>query len=89
MRRLEAVSDTLGREVWIKLEEGCGTWGGNKVRKLEYILGRARADGVERLVGSSVGTSNWTSALAFHARLPSTTPATSSFTASSSCCSST
>lgn len=64
---MESVSATLGIEVWIKLEEGCGTWGGNKVRKLEYILGRARADGVERLVGSSVGTSNWTSALAFHA----------------------
>ena len=61
------MSEVLGVEVWIKLEEECGTWGGNKVRKLEYILGRARADGVETLIGSGVGTSNWTSALGYHA----------------------
>lgn len=67
MRRLETVSDVLGLDVWVKLEAECGAWGGNKVRKLEYILGRARADGIETLVGSGVGTSNWTSALAYHA----------------------
>lgn len=53
-------------EVWAKLEEECGTWGGNKVRKLEYILGRARADGIRKLVSFGAGSSNWTSALAFH-----------------------
>ena len=67
VQRLDIVSDVLGVDVWIKLEEECGTWGGNKVRKLEYILGRARAEAVETLVGSGVGTSNWTSALAYHA----------------------
>lgn len=67
VRKLETVSDILGVEVWIKLEEECGTWGGNKVRKLEYILGRARADGVGTLIGSGLGTSNWTSALGYHA----------------------
>ena len=66
MQRLVRVSQELGVEVWAKLEDRCGIWGGNKVRKLEYILGRARADGIERLVGYGAGTSNWTSALAFH-----------------------
>lgn len=66
VRRLDRVSDLLGVDVWAKLEEECGTWGGNKVRKLEYILGRARADDVSKLVSFGAGTSNWTSALAFH-----------------------
>lgn len=65
--RLEKVSEALGAEVWAKLEDRCGTWGGNKVRKLEYMLATARRDGVEKLVGFGAGTSNWTSALAFHA----------------------
>lgn len=64
--KLEKTSETLGVEVWAKLEERCGAWGGNKVRKLEYILGRARQDGIGKLVGFGAGTSNWTSALAFH-----------------------
>ena len=66
VQRLDRVSEELGVEVWVKLEESCGAWGGNKVRKLEYILGRARSDGVVRLVGYGAGTSNWASALAFH-----------------------
>jgi D-cysteine desulfhydrase len=65
--RMERVSQTLGREVWIKLEEDCGTWGGNKVRKLEYIMGAAQRDGVRSFVSYGAGTSNWTTALAFHA----------------------
>ncbi len=64
--KLEKVSEALGVEVWAKLEERCGTWGGNKVRKLEYILGRARRDGIGKLVGFGPATSNWTSALALH-----------------------
>lgn len=66
VRLLPRVSEELGLEVWAKLEESCGAWGGNKVRKLEYILGQARADGITRLVGFGAGTSNWTSALAWH-----------------------
>ena len=64
---LPRVTDLLGTEVWAKLEDGCGTWGGNKVRKLEYILARARSEGIDRLVAFGAGTSNWTSALALHA----------------------
>jgi D-cysteine desulfhydrase len=65
--RMQRVSQELGREVWIKLEEECGTWGGNKVRKLEYIMGAAQRDGVRTFVTYGAGTSNWTTALAFHA----------------------
>lgn len=66
VRRLDRISEMLGVEVWAKLEEECGAWGGNKVRKLEHILGRARADEILKLVSFGAGTSNWTSALAFH-----------------------
>lgn len=67
VRLMERVSELLGREVWVKLEEQCGAWGGNKVRKLEFILAAAQRDGIETLVSYGAGTSNWTSALAFHA----------------------
>ncbi|MGH2808778.1 MAG: pyridoxal-phosphate dependent enzyme [Actinomycetota bacterium] len=65
--RMEHASKALGCDVWIKVEEDCGTWGGNKVRKLEYIVGTAQRDGVCTFVSYGPGTSNWTTALAFHA----------------------
>ena len=61
------VSKALGRDVWVKLEEHCSAWGGNKARKLEYILGAARQDGVSKLVSYGAGTSNWATAFALHA----------------------
>ena len=64
---MDRVSEHLGRDVWIKVEEECGAWGGNKVRKLEYILAAAQRDGVEALISYGAGTSNWTAALAHHA----------------------
>jgi D-cysteine desulfhydrase len=64
---MERVSHELGRDIWIKVEEDCGTWGGNKVRKLEYIAGAAQRDGIDTFVSYGAGTSNWTTALAFHA----------------------
>ena len=67
IRLMEHVSETLGRQVWMKVEEECGAWGGNKVRKLEYILGAALSDGIETVVSYGAGTSNWTAALAHHA----------------------
>lgn len=67
VRLLPRVSEDIGAEVWIKTEEDCGAWGGNKVRKLEYILGNALDDGVTTLVSCGAGTSNWTAALAHHA----------------------
>lgn len=67
VRLLSRVSEGLGVDVWIKIEENCGAWGGNKVRKLEYILGNALDRGVTTLVSFGAGTSNWTAALAHHA----------------------
>ena len=66
VRRLPRVSELLGRDVWVKVEEDCGAWGGNKVRKLEYILAAARAEDRSTLVSYGAGTSNWATALAHH-----------------------
>jgi len=64
---MDRASASLGREIWVKVEEECGAWGGNKVRKLEFILAAAKRDRVETLVSYGAGTSNWTAALAHHA----------------------
>lgn len=66
VRRLEHASAELGTEVWAKIEESCGAWGGNKVRKLEYILAHARDRGARRLVTYGAGTSSWTAAVVLH-----------------------
>ncbi len=66
VRRLDHASKVLGAEIWAKLEEECGAWGGNKVRKLEYLLPEARSDGITKLVAWGVGTSNWAAAVAWH-----------------------
>jgi D-cysteine desulfhydrase len=63
---LDEVSEQTGVEVWAKLDEECGAWGGNKLRKLEYIFGEARRDSISRLVSWGAGTSNWAAALALH-----------------------
>lgn len=40
--RLEAISAKYGRNIWIKRDDLCGVaLGGNKVRKLEYLLAQA------------------------------------------------
>ena len=67
IRRAPKTSEELGVDVWIKFEEECGAWGGNKVRKLEFILAEAHRRRVRTLLAYGVGTSNWTSALAYHA----------------------
>lgn len=66
VRRLDATSEELGVEVWAKSEETGGAWGGNKVRKLEFILHSALQDRVRTLVSWGAGTSNWAAALALH-----------------------
>jgi len=59
-----------GAEVWVKDEGrfGDGAWGGNKVRKLEWILGEARRRGTRTLftVGG-IGT-HWGLAAALYGR---------------------
>ncbi len=69
VRRLDVVSQELGVETWAKSEETAGAWGGNKVRKLEFILHAARQDGIRTLVSWGTGSSNWTAALALHGAL--------------------
>jgi len=68
VRRLAAASESLGAEIWAKSEETAGAWGGNKVRKLEFILDAARRDRRTNLLSWGAGSSNWTAALALHGR---------------------
>ncbi len=51
VRLLEGIDALAGTEVWLKDESryGDGAWGGNKVRKLEWILPEARRRGVRTL----------------------------------------
>ncbi len=51
LERLERLSETLGAEVWVKRDDCSGlALGGNKVRKLEYLLAEARAAGQDAVV---------------------------------------
>jgi D-cysteine desulfhydrase family pyridoxal phosphate-dependent enzyme len=51
LERLERLSAHLGVEVWIKRDDCTGlAFGGNKVRKLEYLLAEARAQGHDAVV---------------------------------------
>lgn len=57
--RLPGVSARLGTNVWIKRDDLCGVaLGGNKVRKLEYLLADARAKGFELVMTTGQAQSN-------------------------------
>ena len=47
--RLDGISEELGVNVWIKRDAftGSNLFGGNKTRKLEFLIGKAVADGAE------------------------------------------
>ena len=47
--RLDRLSDQLGIDLYIKRDDftGMNLFGGNKVRKLEYLLGAAAASGAK------------------------------------------
>ena len=66
VRRLDHTSSVLGAEVWTKLEEDCGAWGGNKVRKLEYLFDELRERAIARIVVWGAASSNWAAACAWH-----------------------
>ena len=66
VRRLDHTSEVLGADVWAKLEEDCGAWGGNKVRKLEYLFHELRQRGIPRIVSWGAASSNWVAACAWH-----------------------
>jgi len=60
VHRLEGISSLLGKEVWIKRDDKTSSeYGGNKPRKLEFLLGEALAQNRERVVtGGGVGTNH-------------------------------
>ena len=55
--KLEAISARYGRNIWIKRDDLCGVaLGGNKVRKLEFLL--AQADGCDTVFTTGGAQSN-------------------------------
>jgi D-cysteine desulfhydrase len=68
VRRLAGLSSE-GAEVWVKDDGafGTGPWGGNKVRKLEWLLPEARRRGRTILTFGGLGT-NWGLATALYGR---------------------
>ena len=59
MYRLENVSRELGTNVWIKRDDLCGVaLGGNKVRKLEYLLKDAQDKGYDLVMTTGQAQSN-------------------------------
>ena len=67
--RLEHVSEELGCEIWMKCDDRSGIlYGGNKVRKLGFLLGAARADGCKTVLTFGAAGSNHALATAIYAR---------------------
>ena len=60
----------VGPDLWLKDDGrfGDGGWGGNKVRKLEWLLGRAQAEGVKRILTFGGRGTNWGLATSLYAR---------------------
>lgn len=59
VQRLENISRMLGTNVWIKRDDMTGVGlGGNKVRKLEFLLAEAKAQGAEVVFTTGGAQSN-------------------------------
>ena len=59
IRKLESISRLLGREVYIKRDDMTGLGlGGNKIRKLEFLLAQAKAQGAEIVFTTGGAQSN-------------------------------
>ncbi len=57
--RLAELSRRIGGELWIKRDDLCGPcYGGNKVRKLEHLLGEASAQGRPVITVGGVGSNH-------------------------------
>ena len=59
LHRLPNISKALGTNVWIKRDDLCGVaLGGNKVRKLEFLLADAKAKGYDLVMTTGAAQSN-------------------------------
>ncbi|NLD51497.1 MAG: D-cysteine desulfhydrase family protein [Clostridiales bacterium] len=60
LHRLDRLSDKLGVNLFIKRDDfsGISLFGGNKVRKLEYLLGQAKAEGCHSVITFGATQSN-------------------------------
>lgn len=69
VRQLSAI-DSCGADLWVKDdgEFGNGGWGGNKVRKLEWLLPEARRRGRDTIVTVGALGTNWGLATALYGR---------------------
>ena len=57
--KLENISAKYGRNIWVKRDDLCGVaLGGNKVRKLEFLLADARAQGCDTVFTTGGAQSN-------------------------------
>ncbi len=57
--KLENISAKYGRSIWVKRDDLCGVaLGGNKVRKLEYLLAEAKAEGCDTVFTTGGAQSN-------------------------------
>ena len=57
--KLENISARYGKNIWIKRDDLCGVaLGGNKVRKLEYLLAEAKAQGCDTVFTTGGAQSN-------------------------------
>lgn len=57
--KLENLSRREGKNIWIKRDDLCGVaLGGNKVRKLEFLLAQAKADGCDYVFTTGAAQSN-------------------------------
>ena len=76
VERVESTPDGFGGELWVKRDDRSSPhYGGNKVRKLEYLLADAEARGAGRLITTGVEGSHHCLATAVHGRrvgLPTT-----------------
>lgn len=67
--RAPALSEATGAEVWVKRDDLTSpVYGGNKVRKLEVLLGEAKAAGATDIVTFGAAGSNHALATAIHGR---------------------
>lgn len=70
IKRLNHLSDDLDNEIYIKQEDiGGEYYGGNKVRKLEYVLGYAKLNKYQSIVTYGASGSNWVVATVIYGKM--------------------